>query len=246
MDSESNPVSRPGHIAIVMDGNGRWARQRGLPRNAGHRAGVRAARNIVEACGERNIDILTLFAFSSENWKRPQREVSLLMRLFVEALQREVKDLHSNKVRLRFIGDRKALPARLVHQMESSETLTADNTGLKLNVAIAYGGRWDLVEAARQIARQVASGELQLNQIDENQFCSELSLNGMQDPDLFIRTGGEKRVSNFLLWNLAYSEFCFSDTLWPDFDAGVLDAAIDEFTLRQRRFGRTAEQISVS
>lgn len=246
MDSESNPAGCPSHIAIVMDGNGRWACQRGLPRNAGHRAGVRAARKVVEACGERKIDVLTLFAFSSENWQRPQREVNLLMRLFVEALQREVKDLHSNNVCLRFIGDRKALPAKLIGQMESSESLTEANTGLQLNVAVSYGGRWDLIEATRQVAARVASGELVPSQIDEALFRSELALKTVDDPDLFIRTGGEKRISNFLLWNLAYSEFYFSDTLWPDFDGDTLDAAIDDFTQRQRRFGRTAEQLSVS
>lgn len=244
MDSKSSTVNHPRHIAIVMDGNGRWASQRGLPRNAGHRAGVRAARNIVEACGQRDIDVLTLFAFSSENWSRPQKEVTLLMRLFVEALQREVKDLHANKVRLRFIGDRKSLPAKLVTQMESSETLTAANSGLKLNVAVSYGGRWDLVEAARRIAIRVAAGDLAADDINADYFSAELSLHGMLDPDLFIRTGGEKRISNFLLWNLAYSEFYFSDSLWPDFDAAKLDQAIGDFTHRQRRFGRTTEQLS--
>ncbi|MDH3645336.1 MAG: polyprenyl diphosphate synthase [Gammaproteobacteria bacterium] len=244
MNSDNQSIAYPRHISIVMDGNGRWARQRGLPRNAGHRAGVRAARKVVEACGERDIEILTLFAFSSENWSRPETEVTLLMRLFVESLQREVQDLHKNKVRLRFLGDRTSLPIALIRQMESSERLTASNEGLKLNVAVSYGGRWDLVEAARLLATRVAKGELQPEQIDEALFSAELSLAGVADPDLFIRTGGEKRVSNFLLWNLAYSEFLFSDALWPDFDSVLLDQAIDDFTQRRRRFGRTTEQLS--
>jgi len=244
MNTDNNSTEYPRHIAIVMDGNGRWARQRGLPRNAGHRAGVRAARRVVEACGEREIDVLTLFAFSSENWSRPQREVNLLMRLFVEALQREIQDLHKNNVRLSFLGDRSSLPGALTRQMESCEQLTALNSGLKLNVAVSYGGRWDLVEATRRIASRVAKAELQPEQIDEALFDAELSLAGVADPDLFIRTGGEKRISNFLLWDLAYSEFYFSDALWPDFDSTILDKAIDDFTHRLRRFGRTTEQLS--
>ncbi|NNF67686.1 MAG: isoprenyl transferase [Gammaproteobacteria bacterium] len=244
MTKQHQVLSCPRHIAIVMDGNGRWARQRGMPRNKGHRAGVRAARKIVEACGERNVEMLTLFAFSSENWGRPQREVSLLMRLFVEALQREVKDLVKNNVSLRFLGDRSSLPAALVKQMTQSEQQTAANTGLKLNIAVSYGGRWDLLEATRRIASQVAAGDLQPEQINEEVFTDGLALAGAMDPDLFIRTGGEKRVSNFLLWNLAYSEFFFSDALWPDFSSSHLDQAISDFANRLRRFGRTTEQIS--
>ncbi len=237
-------IIRPRHVAIVMDGNGRWARRRGKARNAGHRAGVRAARRIVEACGERDIEVLTLFAFSSENWSRPPAEVKMLMRLFVEALQREVADLHANDVRLRFIGERANLPADLVRQMHESEALTANNAGLRLNVAVSYGGRWDVVCAVREIAAAVGRGELDSADIDEQSIEARLSLQGMPDPDLFIRTGGEKRVSNFLLWNLAYSEFFFSEKLWPDFDAAALDHAIADFASRQRRFGRTAEQVS--
>ncbi len=244
MISEADAVPYPRHIAIVMDGNGRWARKRGLPRNAGHRAGVKAARKVVEACGHRKIEALTLFAFSSENWSRPQREVTLLMRLFVEALQREVEELHTNNVRLTFIGDRSRLPGKLVRQMASGEELTAANTGLRLNIAVSYGGRWDLVEAARRLAARAAKGELEADAIGEDDFAGELALTGVDDPDLFIRTGGEQRVSNFLLWNLAYSEFYFSDALWPDFDSKLLDQAIADFTRRQRRFGRTAEQLS--
>lgn len=227
-----------------MDGNGRWARQRGMPRNAGHRAGVRAARKVVEACGKRGIETLTLFAFSSENWKRPQREVSLLMRLFVEAIQREVQDLHTNDVRLRFIGDRSLLPENLERQMASSEQLTGGNTGLQLNIAVSYGGRWDILRAAGRVAQRIAAGELDPMGLEEDDFRVELSLGDVRDPDLFIRTGGEKRVSNFLLWNLAYSEFYFSEALWPEFDAALLDQAIASYCQRQRRYGQTAEQLS--
>ena len=237
-------VMCPRHVAIVMDGNGRWARRRGKARNAGHRAGVRAARRVVEACGERDIEVLTLFAFSSENWSRPSSEVRLLMRLFVEALQREVADLHANNVSLRFIGERDALPGDLVRQMEESEALTARNSGLKLNVAVSYGGRWDIVRAVRDVATAVSDGLLRPADVDEQTIAARLSLKGIPDPDLFIRTGGEKRVSNFLLWNLAYTEFFFSEKLWPDFDAAALDEAIADFASRQRRFGRTAEQVS--
>ncbi|MBT8143849.1 MAG: di-trans,poly-cis-decaprenylcistransferase [Gammaproteobacteria bacterium] len=227
-----------------MDGNGRWARARGKARNAGHRAGVRATRQIVEACVERDIRYLTLFAFSSENWKRPPTEVRLLMRLFLEALQREVAELHKNDVRLRFMGDRSLLPDDLVRQMNDSEQLTSGNSGLQLNVAVSYGGRWDIVNAARSLAGAVSDGTLTPAEIDEDQFARALSLGGVPDPDLFIRTGGEKRISNFLLWNLAYAEFYFSNALWPDFDAQALDEAIDDYLSRQRRFGRTAEQVN--
>ncbi|MBT8136403.1 MAG: di-trans,poly-cis-decaprenylcistransferase [Gammaproteobacteria bacterium] len=246
MSSDSKQPEYPRHIAIVMDGNGRWARRRGLPRNSGHRAGVRAARKVVEACGQRDIEMLTLFAFSSENWNRPPREVSLLMRLFVEAIQREAQDLHTNNVRLRFIGDRAMLPANLTRQMAASEELTAGNTGLQLNIAVSYGGRWDILRATGRIAARIAAGEIDADSLDEATLAAELSLGTARDPDLFIRTGGEKRVSNFLLWNLAYSEFYFSDALWPDFDAVLLDRAIDSYSERQRRFGRTAEQLSAS
>ncbi len=233
----------PGHIAIVMDGNGRWARARGMPRGAGHRAGVKAARRIVEACGHRKIGTLTLFAFSSENFKRPGREVRMLMKLFVEALQREVSELNSNDVRLSFIGDRAALAPSLVRQIEASERLTADNNGLRLVIAIAYGGRWDICNAVRNLADDVRAGRIEPVDIDESAVSRQLALCNLPDPDLFIRTGGESRVSNFLLWNLAYSELYFCDTYWPDFDVASLDAAIAFFARRQRRFGRTAEQV---
>ncbi len=231
------------HIAVVMDGNGRWAQSRGLPRRAGHRAGVTAARRIVEACGNMGVPALTLFAFSSENWRRPPREVQLLMGLFVESLQREVADLHKNNVQLSFVGDTKSLSNRLQKQIDSSEALTRDNKGLKLRIAVSYGGRWDITQAARKLAQRVADGTLEVDAIDEPSMAHAMSLSDLPDPDLFIRTGGEKRISNFLLWNVAYSEFYFSDLLWPDFDAQTLRDALDWYESRQRRFGRTAQQI---
>ncbi len=241
-DSPSDPVL-PRHIAVVMDGNGRWARARGLPRSAGHRAGVKAARRIVEVCGELGVGALTLFAFSSENWMRPGKEVRLLMNLFVEVLQREVGELHANNVRMEFIGDRSTLAPKLQRQMESSEQLTANNTGLHLIVAVAYGGRWDLVNATRRIASEAADGRLDPAAIDEQALRSHTALGDLPDPDLFIRTGGERRISNFLIWNLAYSELYFTDMYWPEFDRAALDKALIFYNSRQRRYGRTAEQV---
>jgi undecaprenyl diphosphate synthase len=232
------------HIAVIMDGNGRWARKRKLPRQAGHRAGVRAARAIVEACGRRKVKALTLFAFSSENWQRPRREVGALMRLFVEALERETEELHANGVRLRFIGDRDALAPVLKGRMREVEDYTRDNTGLALNIAVAYGGRWDLVRAARSLAREAAAGHLDPETIDEQSLTERLSLAGLPDPDLLIRTGGERRISNFLLWHLAYSECWFTDVLWPDFDEAELDRALTRFAATERRFGLTPEQLA--
>ena len=232
------------HVAVIMDGNGRWAQARGLPRSAGHRAGVKAARVVVETCGQLGIPALTLFAFSSENWQRPPTEVRLLMGLFVEALQREVKDLHKNNVQLAFIGDMRFLAPRLRKQIARSEELTSANTGLKLRIAVSYGGRWDIVNAARSIAERVAAGQLRPEDIDQHCVAASLSTAGLPDPDLFIRTGGERRISNFLLWNLAYSEMYFTDLLWPDFGATALRDALDFFDSRQRRFGRTGQQIS--
>ena len=225
-----------------MDGNGRWARQRTLPRQAGHRAGVRTARLIVEACARRGIGALSLFAFSSENWRRPQREVGALMRLFVEALEREVGELHANGVRLRFIGDRSSLSATLQQRMAAAEARTRDNTRLSLVVALAYGGRWDIVQAARALAVEAAQGRLDPDAIDESTVATRLALAGLPDPDLLIRTGGEHRISNFLLWNLAYAECHFTDTLWPDFGEAELDAALERYARVERRFGTTSEQ----
>jgi undecaprenyl diphosphate synthase len=225
-----------------MDGNGRWATRRGLPRQAGHRAGVKAARAIVQTAARRGVDVLTLFAFSSENWKRPAREVGFLMNLFAEALQREISELHRNGVALSFIGDRGALSPALVHLMEEGEALTRDNTGMRLVIAVAYGGRWDLVQAVRGIAAGARDGRLDPAAIDEAQLGRALAVGALPDPDLFIRTGGEMRISNFLLWNLAYTELYFSPLLWPDFEPAAFDAALDFFAGRERRFGRTAAE----
>jgi undecaprenyl diphosphate synthase len=234
----------PRHVAIIMDGNGRWARSRGLPRPAGHRASVKVVRKIVEECGRRNVDYLTLFAFSSENWRRPPDEVGMLMNLFLDALDREVADLHRNRVRLRFLGDRNLLGAALAQRMRDAEALTLKNTGLVLFVALAYGGRWDLTQACRALAADVAAGLIEAADIGEAQISERLALAGIPDPDLLIRTGGEQRISNFLLWNLAYTEMYFSEVLWPEFGAAELDAAFDFYAHRERRFGQTSAQIA--
>lgn len=226
-----------------MDGNGRWARQRGLPRNAGHRAGVKAARRVVEACPELGVKILTVFAFSSENWARPEKEVNLLMTLFLEALQREIADLHKNGVRLEFVGDRDSLSAKLRKRIADAEALTRDNTVLRLIVAVSYGGRWDIVQAAQNIAAAAQRGDIDIADVDEGLFAQHLALRDVPDPDLFIRTGDELRISNFLLWNLAYSELYFSEALWPDFDGAHLEKAVQDYGRRQRRFGQTGDQL---
>jgi undecaprenyl diphosphate synthase len=236
----------PQHVAIIMDGNGRWARSRGLPRAAGHRTSIKVVRRVVEDCIQRSVRHLTLFAFSSENWRRPPDEVGMLMSLFLDALEREVADLHRNEVRLRFIGDRQLLGGELARRMQSAEQLTADNKGLKLNVAMAYGGRWDITQACRSLAADAAAGIVAAAGIDEAQVAARLALSGIPDPDLLIRTGGEQRISNFLLWNLAYTELYFSDVLWPEFSAGHLDAAFDFFAQRERRFGKTSEQLAAN
>jgi undecaprenyl diphosphate synthase len=232
----------PGHVAIIMDGNGRWAEGRSKPRQSGHRAGVAPVRKIVEHAARRGVSYLTLFAFSSENWQRPRLEVSKLMGLFIEALQRELNSLHRNNVRLRFIGARDRLQPKLIEKIAAAEAKTAANTGLTLVVAVAYGGRWDMVNAARKLAERVVAGELQVADIDESQYASELSLAGIPDPDLLIRTGGEQRISNFLLWNLAYAELYFCECLWPDFTGDVFDDALQFFAHRQRRYGTTEQQ----
>lgn len=236
----------PRHIAIIMDGNGRWARRRLLPRQAGHRAGLSAARRVIESCMQHGIGALTLFAFSSENWQRPPPEVGSLMGLFMNALESEVAELHKNRVRIRFIGARAQFSTALQQGMHKAEQLTADNTGLRLNVAAGYGGRWELLQAARQLASEVLAGRLRPEELDEPLLANALSLAGSPDPDLFIRTGGEQRISNFLLWQLAYTELYFTDTLWPDFDAAALQQALNWYTQRQRRFGRTPEQLESS
>jgi len=236
-------VSIPKHIAIIMDGNGRWAEARGLPRHAGHKEGVRPVRMCIEECARRKIGALTLFAFSSENWQRPAVEVGTLMQLFLDSLDKEVAELHGNGVRLRFIGDRQALSVRLQSRMAAAEELTAANTALNMQVAVNYGGRWDILQAARRLAAKVASGSLRPEEIDEQRFASELARAEVGDPDHFIRTGGDHRISNFLLWNLAYTELHVCETLWPDFDVPQLEAALASFTSRERRFGLTGEQV---
>lgn len=236
--SRETRTEPPRHIAVIMDGNGRWAAARALPRPAGHHMGVRAVKQIVENCARRGVEALTLFAFSSENWQRPRDEVSMLMRRFLEALDQEVEQLHRNDIRLCFAGDAQQLNAGLRERMAAASALTAGNRGMTLVVAIAYGGRWDITQAARELARRCLAGELALEAIDEDRLGAQLALHGLPDPDLLIRTGGEQRISNFLLWNLAYTELYFCDTLWPDFGEQELDAAIEYFRGRQRRFGR--------
>ena len=242
MAKTAEPSGVPRHIAVIMDGNGRWAAARALPRPAGHRMGVKAVKQIVENCARRNVQVLTLFAFSSENWKRPKEEVSMLMSRFLQALDDEVADLHKNGIRLTFAGNLQQLSPALRERMHAANALTAGNTKMTLVIAIAYGGRWDIASAARRLAERVVAGELRPEDIDETQIGEQLALAGLPDPDLLIRTGGEQRVSNFLLWNLAYTELYFCDTLWPDFDEQELDAAIAHFSRRQRRFGLVPEQ----
>jgi|SRR5450631_4035355 len=234
----------PQHVAIIMDGNGRWARSRGMPRVAGHRASVKVVRKIVEECAERGVCYLTLFAFSSENWRRPADEVGVLMGLFLDALVREVADLHRNQVRLRFIGDRESLGQELKKRMQDAESLTVSNTGLGLMVAVAYGGRWDITHASRSLAADVEAGKIATADITEELLGARLALAGIPDPDLLIRTGGEQRISNFLLWNLAYTELYFSEALWPEFSPAHLQAAFEHFAQRERRFGKTSAQVA--
>jgi len=236
----------PTHVAVIMDGNGRWAEARTLPRHAGHRSGVKSVRETVETAAKRGVSYLTLFAFSSENWQRPAEEVSGLMKLFLEALQREVDDLHRNNVRLTFIGAREQLQAGLIRKIAAAEEQTRNNSGLNLIVAVAYGGRWDIVTAARNLAARVLNQELSVADIDDEKLGGELALAGVPDPDLLIRTGGEQRVSNFLLWNLAYAELWFCDCLWPEFGERQFDEALSYYASRQRRYGHTGNQVDVA
>jgi len=231
----------PRHVAVIMDGNGRWAKRRYLPRVAGHKRGVETVREIIRACGERGIGYLTLFAFSSENWRRPAEEVSMLRQLFLAALEQEAEKLHRNDVRLKVIGDLGPFGERIAELARSAEALTASNRGLTLTIAANYGGRWDLLQA---MAKLVRSQPMPDDGFSEEQIASHLALNYAPEPDLFIRTGGEQRISNFLLWQLAYTELYFTPTLWPDFDAKQLDAAIAWYQQRERRFGRTSEQLA--
>jgi undecaprenyl diphosphate synthase len=234
-------MTLPRHIAIIMDGNGRWATARGMPRHAGHTQGVEPVRMCVRECLRNGIGALTLFAFSSENWGRPGEEVGALLSLFVEALDREIDELHQNGVRLAFIGDRRGFPVRLQARMNASEERTAGNTSLRVQVAVGYGGRWDIIHAAQQLAARCVSGAMRPGDITVERFGDALQLAGLPDPDLFIRTGGDRRISNFLLWNLAYTELYFCAELWPDFSAAGFAAALEDYATRQRRYGLTGE-----
>lgn len=240
--SESPPVPR--HIAIIMDGNGRWAQQRHRPRIIGHRAGARAVNRCVEFCLEHGVAALTLFAFSSENWNRPTEEVGGLMKLFLGALEREVDELHRLGARLRFIGERSRFDGAILARMQAAEALTAGNTRLQLSIAASYGGRQDIAQAARSLAEDVAAGRLRADQVDEDALSARMALADLPAPDLFIRTGGELRISNFLLWQLAYTELWFTDTLWPDVDAATLQRALEHYAGRERRFGLTSAQVA--
>jgi undecaprenyl diphosphate synthase len=225
-----------------MDGNGRWAAARGLPRHAGHKAGIAPVRMVIEECSRRQVQALTLFAFSSENWGRPSAEVSGIMNLFLDALDREIAQLHANQVRVRIVGDRRTLPVRLQARVAAAQELTAQNGGLRLQLAVSYGGRWDIVQANQRLIEQCLVGALNPRDITEAHFASALELADVPDPDLFIRTGGERRISNFLLWNLAYTELYFSDGLWPDFAVTDLEDALAFFAHRERRFGLTSTE----
>ncbi len=233
----------PRHIAIIMDGNGRWARRRGKPRISGHAEGVESVRDVVSACGELGVGYLTLYAFSTENWKRPQEEVSLLMRLLLKALRDETDRLNSNNVCLRVIGDVQTLPAEVQNGLLESIRKTASNTGLTLILALSYSGRWDLTEAARRLVREAASGRLEPEAVTEDLIAAHLSTAGVPDPDLLIRTSGELRISNFLLWQLAYAEFHVTPKFWPDFRRQDLYEAISDYQRRERRFGMVGDQV---
>ena len=244
MDASSSPAERlPRHIAIVMDGNGRWAKARHRPRSIGHRAGARAVNRCIDWCLARGIEALTLFAFSSENWRRPEDEVSALMQLFMRALDREVEEMARRSVRLRFIGERRAFSEGIQQRMRRAEQTTLAGTRLQLTIAASYGGRWDIAQACRQLAQEVAAGRLQPDEIDEAKLGQVICLPDLPPPDLFIRTGGEQRISNFLLWQMAYTELYFTEVYWPDMDASELDRAALAFAQRERRFGLISEQL---
>jgi undecaprenyl diphosphate synthase len=240
-DSGDSPVPR--HIAIIMDGNGRWARRRFMPRVAGHRKGVEAVRAVVSRCAERGVGYLTLFAFSSENWRRPAEEVNFLMQLFVRALEEEVVRLHENGIRLRVVGDLSRFEPRLVELIRNAESLTEGNAGLNLTIAANYGGRWDIMQACE---RMLQAHPEQRSGFAEQDLTPHLAMSYAPEPDLFIRTGGEQRISNFLLWQLAYTELYFTDSLWPEFNGAAIDSAITSFQQRERRFGRTSEQVQAA
>jgi undecaprenyl diphosphate synthase len=245
-DIGSASDSQPEHVAIIMDGNNRWAKKRGLPGTEGHRAGEVAVRRLVEHAIRSNIGVLTLFAFSSENWRRPEQEVAALMSLFLEALTRKVAELHENGIRLRFIGDLAGFSPALQQGMAAAVDLTAANSRMTLVIAVNYGGQWDMAHAARCMAEAVQAGRLSLDDITPVEMGRHVQMADLPPVDLLIRTGGEMRISNFLLWQAAYAEFLFTDVLWPDFDAAELDHALMAYASRQRRFGRTSEQVEAS
>lgn len=240
--SDNSVNTLPKHIAIIMDGNGRWAQKQDLPRGHGHRAGLEVARKIIPACAKRGIEVLTLFAFSSENWRRPPEEVELLMSLFVTALNDEIQTLNQEGIRLRFIGDRSRFNQELQARINEAESLTKANPGMRLVIAANYGGQWDIAEATKKIAIRVADGEIQISEINEQLLANNLTTADLPEPDLFIRTSGEQRISNFLIWQLAYCELYFSDVLWPDFDEACLEQALQHFANRERRFGHAYGQ----
>jgi undecaprenyl diphosphate synthase len=239
----SDAAQVPRHVAVIMDGNGRWARKRGLPRIAGHRKGVERVRDMVSVCVERGVSHLTLFAFSSENWRRPGEEVRLLTELFAQALEREVAKLHQNGIRFRVIGEIEAFGAKIANAVREAEALTRDNTRLTLTIAANYGGRWDIAQACAAVARQCEEGKIRSTEITPETLAPHLALADAPEPDLFVRTGGEQRISNFLLWQLAYTELFFTPVLWPEFDRAQFDLALASYAGRQRRFGLTGEQV---
>ena len=240
MNSKS---SKPKHIIIIMDGNGRWAEQNGLTRSAGHKAGVKALRNLIEYAVQLELKTLTVYAFSRENWQRPKKEVELLLDLFISSLESEVKDLHENNIKLNFIGETDKFSEKLKKSMSKSESLTSNNSKLTLNVALNYSGRWDVYKALLSIIDDMTAKKITKNDVNEELINTKLSLADYDEPDLLIRTGGEKRLSNYLLWQIAYTELYFTNTLWPDFNTDQFDLALDWYTKRQRRFGKTSEQI---
>jgi undecaprenyl diphosphate synthase len=241
--AKKSPTSIPGHVCIIMDGNGRWAKKRLMPRKLGHRKGVETTRRAIEFFAGCGVEHLTLFAFSSENWNRPEDEVTSLMELFMHSLKENTDELNKKGVRIRFIGDRSQFSEGLQRQIAESEVLTLENRRMTLNVAANYGGQWDIVNAMKNLLKKVTDGNVTPDQINVALIENELSLADSPDPDLFIRTGGERRISNFLLWQLAYTEFYFCDVLWPDFTEQEMQLALDEYSLRQRRYGKTGEQI---
>ena len=245
-DLESSSSQNPRHVAIIMDGNNRWAKQRGLRGVEGHKQGAKTVRDTVENCARAGVEVLTVYAFSSENWRRPEDEVNALMNLFLEALADEVPDLHKNGIRLVFIGDLSAFSPELRKRMQEAMDQTADNTQMTFAVAVNYGGHWDIANACKQVAAKVASGEMAIDDINPDAVQQYVALGDMPLPDLCIRTGGEQRISNFLLWQIAYSEFYFTDLYWPDFDNAELEKAFSDYRSRQRRFGRTGQQVEAS